>query len=244
MHGREILDSRGNPTVEVDITLASGAFGRAAVPSGASTGEREALELRDGDKKRYLGKGVTKAVRERQRRNREGRHRRRARPALARQENDRSGRHSHEKQTGRECHSRRVDGRRPCRGRRSEEAPLGASRGGRRRPSAAGADDEHPQRRGARRFQRRRAGVHGDAGWRADVRRGPADGRRDFSLVARLSEEARPRHRRRRRGRVRSQPEIEPRGARSGARGGRERRLQGRRRRVPRTRRRVERNVG
>jgi enolase len=63
VHGREILDSRGNPTVEVDITLASGAFGRAAVPSGASTGEREALELRDGDKKRYLGKSVTKAVR-------------------------------------------------------------------------------------------------------------------------------------------------------------------------------------
>ena len=62
MHGREILDSRGNPTVEVDITLAGGAFGRAAVPSGASTGEREALELRDGDKKRYLGKGVLKAV--------------------------------------------------------------------------------------------------------------------------------------------------------------------------------------
>jgi enolase len=61
-HGREILDSRGNPTVEVELTLASGAFGRAAVPSGASTGEREALELRDGDKKRYLGKGVTKAV--------------------------------------------------------------------------------------------------------------------------------------------------------------------------------------
>ncbi len=60
--GREILDSRGNPTVEVDITLASGAFGRAAVPSGASTGEREALELRDGDKTRYLGKGVLKAV--------------------------------------------------------------------------------------------------------------------------------------------------------------------------------------
>ena len=55
--GREILDSRGNPTVEVDVTLEGGAFGRAAVPSGASTGQREALELRDGDKKRYLGKG-------------------------------------------------------------------------------------------------------------------------------------------------------------------------------------------
>ena len=59
---REILDSRGNPTVEVDVTLAGGAMGRAAVPSGASTGEHEALELRDGDKKRYGGKGVTKAV--------------------------------------------------------------------------------------------------------------------------------------------------------------------------------------
>ena len=62
VHGREILDSRGNPTVEVDVTLAGGAFGRAAVPSGASTGEREALELRDGDKTRYGGKGVRKAV--------------------------------------------------------------------------------------------------------------------------------------------------------------------------------------
>jgi len=60
--GREILDSRGNPTVEVDVLLASGIIGRAAVPSGASTGENEALELRDGDKKRYGGKGVLKAV--------------------------------------------------------------------------------------------------------------------------------------------------------------------------------------
>ena len=60
--GREILDSRGNPTVEVDVELDSGVVGRAAVPSGASTGEHEAIELRDGDKKRYLGKGVLKAV--------------------------------------------------------------------------------------------------------------------------------------------------------------------------------------
>jgi enolase len=62
LHAREILDSRGNPTVEVDVTLAGGAFGRAAVPSGASTGEREALELRDGDQSRYGGKGVRKAT--------------------------------------------------------------------------------------------------------------------------------------------------------------------------------------
>src|SRR5688572_6854837 len=59
---REILDSRGNPTIEADVTLDSGAFGRAAVPSGASTGEHEALELRDGDAERYLGKGVEQAV--------------------------------------------------------------------------------------------------------------------------------------------------------------------------------------
>jgi len=63
VHGREVLDSRGNPTVEVEVLLESGAEGRAIVPSGASTGTREAVELRDGDPKRFLGKGVTKAVR-------------------------------------------------------------------------------------------------------------------------------------------------------------------------------------
>ena len=62
IHAREILDSRGNPTLEAEVTLADGSFGRAAVPSGASTGTREAVELRDGDKTRYLGKGVRKAV--------------------------------------------------------------------------------------------------------------------------------------------------------------------------------------
>ena len=62
IRGREVIDSRGNPTVEVDVTLEGGATGRAAVPSGASTGEHEACELRDGDKSRYLGKGVLKAV--------------------------------------------------------------------------------------------------------------------------------------------------------------------------------------
>ena len=62
VRGREILDSRGNPTVEVDVILADGTLGRAAVPSGASTGAHEAIELRDGDKSRYLGKGVTQAV--------------------------------------------------------------------------------------------------------------------------------------------------------------------------------------
>src|SRR5882672_4719080 len=62
IHARQILDSRGNPTVEVDVALESGATGRAAVPSGASTGAHEAVELRDGDKSKYGGKGVLKAV--------------------------------------------------------------------------------------------------------------------------------------------------------------------------------------
>src|SRR5262245_34817641 len=62
IQAREVLDSRGNPTVEADVILSGGAVGRAAVPSGASTGEHEAIELRDGDKKRYLGKGVIQAV--------------------------------------------------------------------------------------------------------------------------------------------------------------------------------------
>ena len=62
IHAREILDSRGNPTVEVDVHLESGAMGRAAVPSGASTGAHEAVERRDGDKSRYMGKGVLEAV--------------------------------------------------------------------------------------------------------------------------------------------------------------------------------------
>src|SRR5437868_6011565 len=62
IHAREILDSRGNPTLEVEVILEDGSTGRAAVPSGASTGAHEAVELRDGDKKRYLGRGVLKAV--------------------------------------------------------------------------------------------------------------------------------------------------------------------------------------
>ena len=62
VHARQVIDSRGNPTVEADVLLESGALGRAIVPSGASTGEHEALELRDGDKSKFLGKGVLKAV--------------------------------------------------------------------------------------------------------------------------------------------------------------------------------------
>ena len=79
LHGREILDSRGNPTLEVEVLLSGGASGRAGVPSGASTGTREALELRDGDKKRYGGKGVLQGRRARQRRDRRGARRARTR---------------------------------------------------------------------------------------------------------------------------------------------------------------------
>ena len=111
VHGREILDSRGNPTVEVEVTLDGGAFGRAAVPSGASTGEREALELRDGDKSRYLGKGVRKAVS-----HVNGELATRASSAsdhdqrVARREDDRARRHAHEEPPRRQRAARRLDG--------------------------------------------------------------------------------------------------------------------------------------
>ena len=117
--GREILDSRGNPTVEVDVMLEDGSKGRAAVPSGASTGAHEAVELRDGDKARYGGKGVRKAVdavngeifdalggmdAEAQ--------------AKIDETLDRARRHAQQGPARRQCHSRRVARRRQSRGRR------------------------------------------------------------------------------------------------------------------------------
>ncbi len=112
--GREVLDSRGNPTVECDVLLESGVMGRAAVPSGASTGSREAIELRDGDKGRYLGKGVLKAVehintRHRQCRDWPGC----CRTSLPRQNHDRAGRHRQQIAPGRQRHAGCVDGRGP-----------------------------------------------------------------------------------------------------------------------------------
>ena len=89
--GRQVLDSRGNPTVEAEVFLDGGASARAIVPSGASTGEHEAVELRDGDEKQYKGKGVLKAVENvnsRDRRNARGHGR--SRPARARRQNDRA----------------------------------------------------------------------------------------------------------------------------------------------------------
>ena len=108
---REILDSRGNPTVEVEVVLENGAFGRAAVPSGASTGAHEAVELRDGDKSRYGGKGVLKAVE-----NVNSDDLRGPRPAWTprtrshRRGDDRAGRHPNKAQARRQRHSGRVAG--------------------------------------------------------------------------------------------------------------------------------------
>ena len=113
VHGREILDSRGNPTVEVDVTLEGGAPGRAAVPSGASTGEREALELRDGDKERYRGKGVTKAVANVNGEIAKALEGHDLRSARARRSDDRARRHADQEPARRERAARRVDGA-PC----------------------------------------------------------------------------------------------------------------------------------
>ena len=119
--GLEIIDSRGNPTVEAEVVLASGARGRAAVPSGASTGSREAHELRDGDKKRYLGKGVRKAVANVDRRDPQGRRRsRRRRSAEARQQAHRARRHAEQGAARRE--------RDPGRVAREREGACGRSR--------------------------------------------------------------------------------------------------------------------
>ena len=111
--GIEILDSRGNPTVEADVFLADGSMGRAAVPSGASTGEHEAVELRDGDKSRYLGKGTRKAVEHINREIAAALHGQGCRAAGAdRPHHDRARRHAEQGAPGRECHPGRLDGRR------------------------------------------------------------------------------------------------------------------------------------
>ena len=144
---REILDSRGNPTVEADVILEGGASGRAAVPSGASTGAHEAVELRDGDASRYGGKGVRKAVA-----NVEGE----IFDALGgmdaseqiadRRDDDRPGRHAEQGAARRERDPGRLAGRGQGRGRGRGHAALPLPRR-RVRAHAAGADDEYHQRR-------------------------------------------------------------------------------------------------
>ena len=166
--GREILDSRGNPTVEVDVVLDDGSRGRAAVPSGASTGAHEAVELRDGDK-RYLGKGVRKAVdadhrRDLRRRRRDGRRD----PGQDRRDADRARRHAQQEPARRQCHPRRLAGGRQGGGRRQGPAAL-PLRGRNLGAAAAGADDEHRQRRRACRQSDRLPGIHDHAGRRAEL---------------------------------------------------------------------------
>ena len=169
--GREILDSRGNPTIEVDVMLEDGSLGRAAVPSGASTGAHEAVELRDGDKTRYLGKGVRKAV-----------------DAVNGEIFDAIGGMDAEAQAKIDETMIALDGT-PNKARLGANAILGVSlavakaAAAGERPAAlslcrrhrgaapAGADDEHRQRRRARRQPDRLPGIHDHAGRRRELRR-------------------------------------------------------------------------
>ena len=169
---REILDSRGNPTVEVDVILVDGAFGRAAVPSGASTGEHEALELRDGDPKRFGGKGVLRAVtnvNEVIAPALDGH--RRVRPARGRPHAPRARRHRRQVEPRRERGPRRLARAGP-RGRGLARPPAVPRARRAERARAPAAAHERDQRRRARRQRARAAGVHARAGRRRVVLRG------------------------------------------------------------------------
>ena len=218
VHARQILDSRGNPTVEVELALRSGAQGRAAVPSGASTGEFEATELRDGGDA-WLGKGVTQAVANV---NGEIAEAVAGRDALDQAgldaRADRARRHAEQEPARRQRDPRRLAGR-GARGRGGggpAALALPRRRGG---ADPAGADDERAQRRRARRQLGRLPGVHGRPGRRGAVQRRAADGRRGVPPPQAAPARPRPRRRRRRRGRLRAQPGVQRGGAR-GARGG------------------------
>ena len=164
--GREILDSRGNPTVEVDVVLEDGSIGRAAVPSGASTGAHEAVELRDGDKARYLGKGVQKAVEAVNGEIFEALERHGRRGASAdRPDHDRSRRHAQQEPARRQRHSRRLARGRQGRGGILRHAAVSLCRR-HLGADAAGADDEHHQWRRACRQSDRLPGIHDHAGRR------------------------------------------------------------------------------
>ena len=169
VHAREIIDSRGNPTLEVDVGLDGGAMGRAAVPSGASTGKHEALELRDGEHTRYMGKGVQKAV---------------ANvndiigpeiididaidQGFIDQIDDRAGRHPQQVEARRQRDPRRF-ARGRARGGRVVGPPALPHIGGVIRATLPGAADERDQRRRARGQQRRHPGVHAGPGRRAQL---------------------------------------------------------------------------
>ena len=242
IRGREIIDSRGNPTVEADVILDSGVLGRAAVPSGASTGTREAVELRDGDKNRYLGKGVLKAVA-----NVNGEIRK---ALLGTDPTDQAGARSRDDRRSTAPRRRRDSARTRCSRCRSRlrmprraTAKQSLFRLSRRRRAedAAGADDEHHQRRRARRQQRRHPGIHDPAGRRAVAVGSAALRRGDLPHAQEGAARAQARDRGRRRGRLRARPAVERGGARNDPRGDRPRRLQGRPPDLPRPRRRQHR---
>ena len=229
--GREILDSRGNPTVEVDVVLEDGSLGRAAVPSGASTGAHEAVELRDGDKGRYLGKGVQKAV-----------------DAVNGEIFDALGGMDSEQQVQIDQVMIDLDGT-PNKSRLGANAILGVSLAVAKASAellrhaavslcrrhlgadAAGADDEHHQWRRACRQPDRLPGIHDHAGRRQTFRGGAALRLGDFPHAARRIEEGRPQHQCRRRGRLCAEPAVGRRSARIRHGGDRQGRLQGRLRR-------------
>ena len=182
IHAREILDSRGNPTIEVDVTLEDGSFGRAAVPSGASTGTREAVEQRDGDPERYQGKGVLGRG-ERQRRDRRHAAGLRGRGAGGVDETmiDLDGT-PNKAQLG----ANAILGVSLAVAKAAADAPRPAALSlYRRHPGApsAGADDQHHQWRQARRQHDRLPGIHGHA--RRAPRRSPTPsaGARKFSTA-------------------------------------------------------------
>ena len=205
VHGRQILDSRGNPTVEVEVMLEDGSFGRAAVPSGASTGAHEAVELRDGDKSRWGGKGVSKAVAGGQRRDRRRGRRPGGRgPGRDRRGDDRTRRHREQGPARRQRDPRASASRRRRRRRTRVGLPLYRYVGGVDAHLAAGADDEHPQRRRARRqqidFQEFMVMPVGAP----TLRRGAALGRRDLPRAQERPARGRARDRGRRRGRLRA----------------------------------------
>ena len=212
--GREILDSRGNPTVEVDVTLESGIVGRAGVPSGASTGAHEAVELRDGDKKRYGGKGVLNAV-----------------AAVNGEIFDAVGGIDAADQRGLDHAMIALDGT-PNKSRLGANAILGVSLAA---AKAAAAELDQPlyryvggvdartlpvpmmnvdQWRRPRRQSDRHPGIHDRAGGRAEFRRGAAHGRGDFSRAEETARRRRPQHQCRRRGRLRAVARIGRRRAR------------------------------
>ena len=210
---REILDSRGNPTIEVEAVLEDGFVGQAAVPSGASTGKHEALELRDKDPKRYNGKGVLTAVRNVEEviapaiLGMNGLNQVEVDNAMLRLDGT-----PNKKETGRQRHSGRFHGRGPRRG-GSIPAPLvPLSRRGFRQP-AAPAHDEHFKRRQPCGKQPGPPGIHDHAPLRRHLCRSPAGGRRSLSCLEIRPVQGRVVHGRGRRRRFRAGPAVQRRGA-------------------------------